>query len=139
MYQHLLVRQSPCLSPLRFLFLFRKHRPNLRSLRIDIFQGEEETYQGIWYERDSMNGIHCQQHLRLDPSPSGHEIFIRNSKIPVMNTVQLGPIRILEQTTNSSENKRRHIIVGYKNCSWTGSGFADMCLPLFGMQCSVTT
>lgn len=73
-----------------------------------------------------MNGIHCQQHLRLDPSPSGHEIFIRYSKIPVMNTVQLSPTRILEQTTNSSENKRSHIIVGYKNCSRAGSGFADV-------------
>lgn len=135
MYQHLLVRQSPCLSPLRFLFLFRKHRPNLRSLRIDIFQGEEETYRGIRYEHDSMNGIHCQQHLRLDPSPMGHEIFIRNSKIPVMNTVQHGPTRILEQTASSS---------GATSLYGTGTDLRldldlRMCFALFGMRCGVTT
>ncbi len=33
------------------VFLFRKHRQS--------------------HQHDSMNGIHCQQHLRLDPSQSG--------------------------------------------------------------------
>lgn len=42
-----------------------------------------------------MNGICCQQHFKFDFSPSGHEIFIHNSKMSVLNTVQHGPPWIL--------------------------------------------
>lgn len=57
--------------------LFRKHRHNLRSLHIDISRGGDVSRHLC--KCDSMNGMHCQQHLRLDPSPSGHEIFIHNA------------------------------------------------------------
>lgn len=65
------------------------------------FQGEGDISKQC-YVCDSMNGIQCQQHLRLDPGPSSHEIFIHNSKMSFMNTVQHSPSWILEDSNSST-------------------------------------
>ena len=92
MYQHLLVRQSLCLSLFSISpFSFSGNTDRHLASRCH-FERRRRIRPLVW-QCDSMNSIYCQYSISgLDPSSTGHEIFIPNSKMSVMNTVQHGPL-----------------------------------------------